>query len=60
MANLRDLKKEWMEVNKEWIEENKNDKIKVNYEYSVYLDALCKSGVITQKQWQNADTRIIK
>ena len=49
-----------MEVNKEWIEENKNDKIKVNYEYSIYLDALCKSGVITQKQWQNADTRIIK
>lgn len=60
MANLTQIKKQWIEENKEWIEENKQDKIKVNLEYTFYLDSLCKDGVITQKQWQNANTRIIK
>lgn len=60
MANLTQIKKEWVQANKQWIEANKNDKIKVNFEYSAYLDSLCKDGVITQKQWQNANTTIIK
>lgn len=60
MANMRKIKKEWIDLNKEWIESNKADKIKVNLSYTYYLDNLCKAGIITQKQWANADTKIIK
>jgi hypothetical protein len=57
---MRKIKKEWIDLNKEWIESNKSDKIKVNLSYTYYLDNLCKAGIITQKQWANADTKIIK
>lgn len=57
---LNEIKKDWIETNKEWIEENKSDPIKVNMEYQIYLDSLCKDGWITQKQWQNANTTIIR
>ena len=60
MANMKDIKKAWIEENKKWIEENKSDPIKVNMSYQIYLDSLCKDGWITQKQWQNANTKIIK
>lgn len=57
---LRDARKMFVEYNKTFIQENKNDKIKVNTEYQWYLDSLCKSGLITQKQWQNASFRIVR
>lgn len=60
MANMKDIKKNWIEENKEWIEANKNDKIKVNMAYTLFLDGLCRDGYITLSQWQKASTRIIK
>jgi hypothetical protein len=60
MANMKKVKKYWMEVNKDWIKQNKSDKIKVNLAYTMYLDGLCKDGIITLNQWHNADTTIIK
>lgn len=52
--NMLCVKSQWLKDNKEWIELHKNDKPMVNLEYQMYLDGLCKSGEITQKQWQNA------
>ena len=52
--NMLCVKSEWMRENKDWIEEHKNDKQMVNLAYQTYLDGLCKSGEITQEQWQNA------
>lgn len=52
--NMWCVKSEWLRANKKWIEEHKNDKPMVNLAYQTYLDGLCKSGEITQKQWQNA------
>ena len=52
--NMLCVKSEWMRENKDWIEEHKNDKQMVNLAYQTYLDCLCKSGEITQEQWQNA------
>lgn len=57
--NMHLVKSEWLRENREWIEAHKNDKIMVNTAYMQYLDGLCKSGEITQKQWQNA-TNILK
>lgn len=51
--NMRNLEKEWKENNQDFIKSNKDDKILLNYEWSMYLDSLCKSGEITQKQWDN-------
>ena len=48
------LKSEWLRENKDWIEEHKNDRPMINLAYQMYLDDLCKSGEITQDQWQNA------
>lgn len=51
--NMQIIKGEWWKENKHWAA-NTNDKISVNLAYETYLDYLCKDGVITQKQWQNA------
>ena len=51
--NMKELEKQFKKDNKEFIEANKNDTILLNYEWSTYCDMLCKSGEITEKQWQN-------
>ena len=52
--NMKKLAKQWKEENRSFIEKHKTDKILLNYEWQIYLDNLCKSGEITQKQWGNA------
>ena len=52
--NMRKLAKQWKTKNKDFIEQHKHDKILLNYEWQMYLDSLCKSGEITQKQLDNA------
>ena len=54
MRNMWCIKSEWLRANKEWIEEHKNDRPMINLAYQTHLDDLCKSGEITQDQWQNA------
>ena len=51
---LKQVRKNFKEYNADFIKDNKRDKIKVNFEYSCYLDSLCKNGEITQKQYNNA------
>jgi hypothetical protein len=51
---LRQAKNDFRIIHHKWIEEHKSDKIMVNEAYAGFLDCLCKSGEITQRQWQNA------
>lgn len=55
---LQQAKKNFKEFNNEFIQKNKNDKIMINTAYHQYLDALCKDGEITQKQYNNASNFI--
>lgn len=38
-----------------YLKARKEDYCKVQYEWTVWLDTLCKSGEITQKQWNKAE-----
>lgn len=39
--------------NKRYLRERKADYCKVQFEWSCFIDALCKNGEITQKQYEN-------
>ena len=39
---------------KKYLRARKADYCKVQFEWTCYIDYLCKSGIITQKQYNNA------
>lgn len=39
---------------KRYLHERKTDYFKVQFEWSCYIDSLCKSGIITQQQYDRA------
>ena len=39
---------------KEYRKARKEDYLKVQFEWSVWIDSLCKSGEISQKRYENA------
>lgn len=39
---------------KRYLNERKTDYYKVQFAWSCYIDSLCKSGIITQKQYNKA------
>ena len=36
-----------------YLKARKQDYLKVQFEWSVHIDALCKDGIITEKQYSN-------
>lgn len=47
---MSDITKQWKQDNKEFIEKHRNDIVMLNMEFQVYVDYLCKDGIITEYQ----------
>lgn len=54
VKTMSQVYKDFMAMYKDYDGAMKKDYLKVQYEFSVYIDNLNKSGVITDKQAQNA------
>ena len=55
----REIRKSYKEHNPEWKEFLK-DKPALQFDFQVYVDMLCKSGQITQKQYENVNLTELK
>lgn len=55
---LRETKKlfiqEYYGTKKDYRKARKEDYCKVQFEWSCFMDSLCKNGLVSQKQWNKA------
>lgn len=54
MSLKRRFINEYYGSNKEYLKARKDDYCKVQFEWSCFIDTLCKNGEITQKQYESA------
>ena len=57
---MEEIKREFIRENKDYILNNINDIISINFEYTCYIDGLCKDGLITQRQYNSGNNHISK